>query len=211
MTSTVTLSATAARSAENFDWRPRAMTGMAYGAIIMGFFGSLWLFWALASMSMRTPLVIAAVLSFAASLWIPAADLFRKGSLASKQSAPLTPEQEREQSRMGKVFGFIFAAEGVLIFVAVNVLNNVGLGQYGISAIAAIVGLHFLPLARLFRRPLYYAAGTIMTAAALVSLAIPESIRIGVLAGAMAVVVWVTCVLVIRKGIALGRELHPES
>jgi len=183
------------------------MTGMAYGAIIMGFFGCLWLFWGLASMNVRTPLVIAAVLAFAASVWIPAGGLLRSGVLASKLAAPLTPEQEREQSRMGRIFGLIFAAEGVLIFVAINVLNNFGLGEYGISAIAAIVGLHFLPLARLFRRPLYYAAGTAMITAAIVSLAIPGSIRISALASAMSLIVWLTCVLVVRKGRALGHML----
>lgn len=207
MTSTVTLPDTVGSSATNFDWRPRAMTGMAYGAIIMGFFGCLWLFWALASMNVHTPLVIPAVLAFAASVGIPAAGLLRNGVLASKLAAPLTPQQERQQSRMGRIFGLIFAAEGVLIFVAVNVLNNFGLGGYAISAVAAIVGLHFLPLARLFRRPLYYASGTAMTAAALASLAIPVSIRISALASTMSLIVWLTCVLVVRKGRALGRSL----
>src|ERR1700734_634485 len=145
MTSTVALPETTTTSNPVLNWRPRAMTGMAYGAIIMGFFGCLWLTWALASMDVRTSLVIAAVLAFAASLWIPAAALLRKGLRASKQAAPPTPEDEREQSRMGKIFGLVFAAEGVLIFLAVNVLNNLHLGDFAISAIAAIVGLHFLP------------------------------------------------------------------
>jgi hypothetical protein len=158
-------------------------------------------------MNVHTPLVIAAALVFAASLWIPAAGLLRKGWAASKLSPPLTPEQEREQSRMGRIFGLVFAAEGVLIFVAVNLLNNFGLGSYAISAIAAIVGLHFLPLARLFQRPLYYACGTVMTAAALISLAIPSSIRICALSSAMSLILWLTCVVVVRKGLTLGRAL----
>ena len=207
MTSTVALPETTTTSNPVLDWRPRAMTGMAYGAIIMGFFGCLWLTWALASMDVRTSVVIAAVLVFAASLWIPAAGLLRKGLRASKQAAPLTPEDEREQSRMGKIFGLVFAAEGVLIFLAINVLNNLHLGDYAISAIAAIVGLHFLPLARLFRRPMYYVVGTIMTVAALVSIAIPVSIRISTLSTTMSVILWITCVLITRKGFALGREL----
>ena len=129
MTSTVALPETTTPSNPVLDYRPRAMTGMAYGAIIMGFFGCLWLTWALASMDVRTSVVIAAVPVFAASLWIPAAGLLRKGLSASKQAAPLTPEDEREQSRMGKIFGLVFAAEGVLIFLAINVLNNLHLGD----------------------------------------------------------------------------------
>jgi hypothetical protein len=82
------------------------------------------------------------------------------------------------------------------------------LGDYAISAVAAIVGVHFLPLARLYRRPMYTVVGVIMTVAALASLALPSSVRISVLASAMSVILWVTCVLVVRKGFALGREFH---
>jgi hypothetical protein len=208
MTSTVALPTTTTASSPMLDYRSREMTGMAFGALIMVFFGCMWLGWALGSMGLRAAVVIAAVLAFAASLWIPAYGLLRKGLRASKQAAPLTAEQEREQSRMGKMFGIVFGAEGLLIFLAVNVLNNLGLGDYAISAIAAIVGLHFLPLARLFHRPMYYLVGVIMTIAALASIAIPASVRISGLASAISVILWVTCVLIIRTGFALGREIH---
>ncbi len=208
MTSAVTLPQATTGSKPVLDWRPRAMTGMAFGALIMGFFGCLWLTWALASMRLGAPLVIAAVLAFAASLWIPASGLLRKGLRAFRRGAPLTAEQEREQSRMGRMFGLVFAAEGVLIFLSINLLNNLHLGDYAISAIAAIVGLHFLPLARLFHRPMYYVVGVIMTVAALVSIAIPVSIRISALSATMTAIVWVTCVLITHKGFALGRELQ---
>ncbi len=207
MTSTVAMPETTAAASSHFDWRPRAMTGIAFGALIMGFFGCLWLGWALGSMNLHAPLVIAAVLAFAASLWIPALRLLRNGMRAEKQAAPLTPEEQREQSRMGRNFGLIFGAEGLLIFLAINVLNNLHLGDYAICAIAGIVGLHFLPLARLFRRPMYYVVGVIMTIAALASIAIPMSIRISALAATMSAILWVTCVLITRKGFAIGREL----
>jgi FtsH-binding integral membrane protein len=208
MTSTVAMPETAAASNPTSDWRPHAMTGMAYGAIIMGLFGCLWLVWGLAAMNVGTVAVIAAAIAFASSLWIPAAALLRNSSRAMKSSSPLTAEERRQQSRMGRMFGFIFGAEGLLIFVAVNILNNHHLGDYAISAIAAIVGLHFLPLARLYRRPMYNVVGIIMTVAALLSLAVPSSIRISVLASTMSAILWVTCVLVVRKGFAIGRELH---
>ena len=209
MTSTVALPETEAASNSVLDWRPRAMTGMGFGALIMGFFGCVWLGWGLGAMNLRASIVIAAVVAFAASLWIPAVGLLRNGLRASKQAAPLTPEQQRERSRMGRNFGLVSAAEGVLILVAINVLNNLGLGDYAITAIAAVVGLHFLPLARLFRRPMYYVVGVIMTLAAVLSIAVPASIRISALASTMSVILWVTCVLILRKGFALAREL-PE-
>jgi uncharacterized protein DUF7010 len=211
MTSTVARTGTTAASNRTSDWRPRAMTGMAYGAIIMGFFGCLWLAWGLSALNVRTVVVIAAAIGFAASLWIPAAALLRNGSRILGNPAALTPEEHREQSRMGRMFGWIFGAEGLLILLAVNVLNNLHLGEYAVSAIAAIVGLHFLPLARLYRRPMYNVVGIIMTLASLASLALPSSMRISVLASTMSVIVWVTCVLVVREGFALGREFDPSN
>ena len=49
MTSTVALSQTTNTSNPVSDWRPRAMNDMAFGALLMGFFGCLWLGWALGS------------------------------------------------------------------------------------------------------------------------------------------------------------------
>jgi len=90
------------------------------------------------------------------------------------------------------------------------VLNNVGLRDYTVSAIAAIVGLHFLPLARLYRRPMYNAVGIIMTIAALLSVAVPASMRVSALASTMSAIVWITCVLVLRSGFAMGRALQAK-
>jgi hypothetical protein len=151
--------------------------------------------------------VVLAVAVFATSLIVPGSRILRIGREAAKAAGPPSAEMGREQKRMGMMFGIIFGGEGVLIFAAVNVLNNLQLGEYVISAIAAIVGLHFLPLARLYRLPMYYVVGGIMTAAALVSLALPASIRMSALAITMSVIVWATCAIVIRKGFALGKQV----
>jgi hypothetical protein len=211
MTSTVAMSDTTTASNPTSDWRPHAMTGMAYGAFIMGFFGCLWLVWGLAAMEARTAVVVSAAIAFAASLWVPATSLLRSASRAVRAASPLGRGDRLEQARMGKVFGLIFGAEGLLIFLVVNVLNNIGLRDYGISAIAAIVGLHFLPLARLYRRPMYTVVGIIMTLAALASIALPSSMRISVLASTMAAIVWVTCVLVVRGGFAMGPAVQTPA
>lgn len=210
MTSSVALTEPASASISTSDWRPRAMTGMAYGAIIMGFFGCMWLMWGLSPLNIRTAVLVAAAIAFAASLWIPAARLVREGSRAVLAAGPLSPEDQREGSRMGKIFGYVFGAEGLLIFLTVNVLNNVGLRDYTVSAIAAIVGLHFLPLARLYRRPMYNVVGIIMTIAALLSVAVPASMRVSALASTMSAIVWITCVLVLRSGFAMGQALQAK-
>jgi hypothetical protein len=50
-----------------------------------------------------------------------------------------------------------------------------------------------------------------MTLAALASIALPSSMRISVLASTMAAIVWVTCVLVVRGGFAMGRAVQTPA
>jgi hypothetical protein len=59
----------------------------------------------------------------------------------------------------------IFAAEIVAMNIAAYVLSGHHLEQYLIPAIAIIVGLHFYPLAHLFRAPRYHITASLMTLA----------------------------------------------
>jgi hypothetical protein len=54
------------------------------------------------------------------------------------------------ESAVGKRYAWIFGGEGVAIFIAVNVLANIGQSAFLLPTIGVIVGLYFLPLARLF-------------------------------------------------------------
>ena len=73
----------------------------------------------------------------------------------------LTSEADvAEEKRMGKWFGIIFGAEGLGIFVGVNIVINLGYPDLVIPTIALVVGLHFFPLAKVFKRKIdYYLAG----------------------------------------------------
>jgi uncharacterized membrane protein (UPF0136 family) len=148
---------------------------------------------------------------FAVSLLLPGLGLFRIGRRVEQQSGPATPEQKREESRMGRIFGLVFAAEGVLILVAANVLRYLHLDHCIPSAIALIVGLHFLPLARLYRRPEYTVVGWVMSALAVASLALPSPVRESTVGLGMATLLWVTCALILRKAFRLGRSFRPAQ
>jgi hypothetical protein len=50
----------------------------------------------------------------------------------------------------------------VVIFIGANVLNNIGLGAWDIPFIVLVVGAHFLPLGRLFKRPSHYVTAVAM-------------------------------------------------
>jgi hypothetical protein len=72
-----------------------------------------------------------------------------------------------ERKRAASVFHYVNAGQWVLILVIGNVLANLGLGAWVVPMAIAIIGLHFLPLAHVFRYPPHY-----LTAAALVVFAI---------------------------------------
>ena len=61
-----------------------------------------------------------------------------------------------EEKRMGKWFGIIFGAEGLGIFVGINIVINLGYPDLVIPTIALVVGLHFFPLAKVFKRTVDY-------------------------------------------------------
>jgi hypothetical protein len=185
---------------------PRVIIGAAFGVLMMTLFGTAWLAWGLHNTHADSPWLIPALVLPAIALLVPCFGMFQAGRRAAKQAAPLTTEQERVQSRMGIMFGIIFGAEGLLIFLAVNVLVNLHLDPYIINAVAAIVGLHFLPLARLYRVPLYYWVGGVMVADALLSLALPSPTREIAVGFSMGAILWLTCVLVLRQGFQLARH-----
>ena len=181
----------------------RVLTGTAFGVFMMTMFGGVWLAWGLLNLRADSPWLIAALALAAIALLIPCFGMFQIGHRAGKQ-APLTSEQKQVQRKMGRTFGIIFAAEGVGILVAVNVLNNLRLESYVLSAIAAIVGLHFLPLARLYRFSLYYVVGAVIVLDSLISLALASPMREIAVGLSMGAILWLTCGAVLRRGFLAG-------
>jgi len=188
------------------NYIPGAVIGAAFGVLMMTLFGTAWLAWGLQNMHAGSPWLIAALVLPAIALLVPCFGMFQMGRRARKQAAPLTADDKRKQSQMGRMFGIIFGAEGLLIFLAVNVLTNLHLEPYIMTAVAAIVGLHFLPLARLYRASLYYWVGGVMLADALLSLALPSPTREIVVGLSMGTILWLTCVLVLRWGFLLAQH-----
>lgn len=71
-----------------------------------------------------------------------------------------------------KLFHRINAGQWIAIFVLGNALKWLGLGAWFIPMVIAVVGLHFLPLARLFRyRPHQLTGGALIALAILAPLA----------------------------------------
>jgi hypothetical protein len=126
--------------------------------------------------------------------------LIRASNRMRKGEPSLTAEELAVESAVGKRYAWIFGGEGIAIFTAVNVLANIGKSAFLFPTVGVIVGLHFLPLARLFRYPFYYWIGAIQvalclaTAIAMRSHLSALSVTVGL---EMALTVWITALLVV--------------
>jgi hypothetical protein len=71
---------------------------------------------------------------------------------------------------MGKWFGIIFGAEGLGIFIGINIVINLGHPELTIPVIALVVGLHFYPMAKIFKRTIDYYLATWSTIIAVLAI-----------------------------------------
>jgi hypothetical protein len=102
--------------------------------------------------------------------------------------------------RIGRLFGIIFATESGLIWLCATLLALLGLSIWIPIAIAVIVGLHFIPLARVFEAPVYYWTGVLcvagMLGCSLIRDAGPRLLCAGL---TMAAVLWLTAVVLLLQ------------
>jgi hypothetical protein len=85
-----------------------------------------------------------------------------------KDSLPKINESRNPQKE--KMYWIIFAVEGIAIFIAKNILINIGRDDLFIPIFALIVGLHFIPLAKVFERKFDYYIGTWTTITAVLGI-----------------------------------------
>jgi hypothetical protein len=131
-----------------------AVNGIATGLCMMAFFTLIWAgiaFGGLYPANYWFCLLLFPVFS----IWfvINAIKLFKIASYFPKLSSEA---DIAEGKRMGMWFGIIFGAEGLLIALGVNVVINFGYPDLVIPTIALVVGLHFFPLAKVFKRTIDY-------------------------------------------------------
>jgi hypothetical protein len=160
------------------------------GAIIMGVFAAIW--WLVgvrasghaSTLTYGIPLVIAGLIVIVA---LRGRDRFGQA----------TPE---EHARRDRLVGLASAAEGLAIFVAVNVLTNLGRSDYAGPVIAIIVGLHFMPLARWLPSRLYYSTGALLIGLGVCGFAIRRpDLRLLIVSVCAASILWLTSFVVLAR------------
>ena len=117
---------------------------------------------------------------------------------ASRQ--PVGTGNPVEGDHVGRAVGIATAIEGVAIFVVLNVLMNLHMNTLILPAMAIIVGLHFIPLARWIPVPLYCRTGAGLIVVGLATCFFPPEHRAIATGVAAALVLWASGVLLIRRG-----------
>jgi hypothetical protein len=96
---------------------------------------------------------------------------FIYSSLNFNKTSKILPVLEAAHDpNLDKRFYVVLALEGIAIFVGINIIINMGKDSLIISYIALIVGLHFIPLAKIFGRKFDYYIGFWTTCVALIGM-----------------------------------------
>jgi hypothetical protein len=111
-----------------------------------------------------------------------------------------------DAARAKKVLAWAFGIELVAIFVAANLLGHFGAQSYVLAATAAIVGLHFVPLAIGLPARVYYATGGLLVVAAAAGVMLPEPLRDLSISIAAALILWGT----VASFLWTGSRLSPR-
>lgn len=133
--------------------------GMGIGSLFLSLFGGLWMVVALNAQ----PFIWLACCALLPTslLLLRAIGVLHLSSRLREGEPPLSSLDRQESRQRDHGFGLIVMVEFVLIAVTANLLSVYHHPDWIIPAISLVVGAHFLPLARLFGRPLYYWTGGI--------------------------------------------------
>ena len=133
------------------------LTGRAIGALFLAAFGSAWLAFGFAAIQRLHPATATLVGLGLLALVLTGSWVLRHAKRLPAPAPDLA--NTRREQRERRVFGVVNAVQWGAIFFAGWLLPRLGLTAYFMPAIAAIVGLHFFPLARLFHYPVHYVTG----------------------------------------------------
>lgn len=138
------------------------LRGRSAGVVVCAVMGFVW-----AASALGVLPVPAAVPGLTASLVIAATLLL--GARRLRRSAATLPAASPPGHDAGNVrrrFNLVVLAEFVGIAAAINVLSRIGHSEWIAASVCAAVGLHFIPLARLFRVPIYNSTAAALCLAA---------------------------------------------
>jgi MFS family permease len=179
--------------------------GRAVGAVFFALFGGVWALLGSNLAGWRQPLPLMAAAAIALLLLAAAVRVIRKC-----RGAMLAARAEARYRHMKRYFRAINAGQWIAAIIAVFVLRRLRLDEWIVPAIMLIVGLHMLPLARLFGySPHYLTGAALILTALLYPLANPNGPASASGCLVAAAILWLSAAWSLRQPEALrnGEEL----
>jgi len=179
------------------------LSGRAIGSMFFAGFGTGWFFLALAAKQRITFATVSGVLLGMSILFLTAFYLLRQS-----KRWPRVPDDPAVR----RAFGWINAIQWIAVAIVAFSFSKLHVDAYVISAIAAIIGLHLFPLARLFRYPLHYGTGTLLLAWAVASaMFVPVDQMQGTAALGTGIILWLSAVVTLAVGVNAARQPVPAQ
>ena len=185
------------------DRSVEALRGRATGVLFLSGFGGLWFLLGLAA-SQRLSLPTACALAAGLVALVAGTVLLRRRSAALPPST-LDPEEQR---RAGRTFGRVNAVQWAAIVLIAVVLGRLHLDAYTPAAVTVVVGLHFFPLARLFRSPQHHVTGAALVLwGAVCLLLVPRDVLQSTTAFGTGAVLWTAAAVTLARSFRQLREV----
>jgi hypothetical protein len=179
------------------------LSGRAIGSMFFAGFGTGWFFLALAAKQRISFATVSGVLLGMLILLLTAFYLLRQS-----RRWPRVPDDPAVR----RAFAWINAIQWIAVAVVAFSLGRMNLGEYATSAIAAIIGLHLFPLARLFHYPLHYATGTVLVVWAVASaMLVPVDQMQGTAALGTGIILWLSAVVTLAIAVNAARQPVPGT
>jgi hypothetical protein len=171
------------------------LKGRIIGALICGSFGAVWMFEALFFGGVATPawLTTIGMLTVAAIAW----------PVIRLRSMPRFAYSDAVRKRWAAIKVPYWANASVEWLLCCGVAGWLAhIHQYMLipQSLGVIIGLHFVPVARMFKSPVYYLTGAAMVLGALASFAIPEGhLRNIVACSVDGLALWATAAVILSR------------
>ncbi|MEA2973246.1 MAG: hypothetical protein QOG82_1704 [Actinomycetota bacterium] len=128
------------------------LRGRAAGVAVCAVMGLAWTASALGDLGSGVAVAVLAAGVAAAAVLLAGVRRLRRAD-----ARPTAPSSSFDPSQVRRRFNLVVAGEIAVIAAAANILGRTGHSRWIPAVICAAVGLHFVPLARLFGLGLYYA------------------------------------------------------
>lgn len=150
-----------------------SLGGRGRGVMIGSLMAFGWAFYAVGAVTGVTRIVLILVAAgITIALMVAASAMIR----AAKSASTPTADQVSANRQAWRWFWVNFAAEIILLNVAVGLLAAPRLHVFWVPAISAVVGLHFIPMAMFFRvRSYWYVGGAMIGVAAITAYVIAHN------------------------------------